>query len=123
MSFMMEYLRQLQKNNQRDWFQSHKDLRKEAEAEFEELLQDLMERIVRFDPSISGFAPKELTFKQVRDTRFSKDKTPYLPAFRAHISAKGKLPIPVGYYVHLMPDNQTFWEEDCSRICSRTQQP
>ena len=58
MSIMMEYLRQLQKNNQRDWFQSHKDLRKEAEAEFEELLQDLMERIVRFDPSISGFAPK-----------------------------------------------------------------
>ena len=45
MSIMMEYLRQLQKNNQRDWFQSHNDLRKEAEAEFEELLQDLMERI------------------------------------------------------------------------------
>ena len=38
MSIMMEYLRQLQKNNQRDWFQSHKELRKEAEAEFEELL-------------------------------------------------------------------------------------
>ena len=50
MSIMMEYLRQLQKNNQRDWFQSHKELRKEAEAEFEELLQDLMERIARFDP-------------------------------------------------------------------------
>ncbi len=57
MSIMMEYLRQLQKNNQRDWFQSHKELRKEAEAEFEELLQDLMERIARFDPSISGFSP------------------------------------------------------------------
>ena len=33
MSIMMEYLRQLQKNNQRDWFQSHKELRKEAEAD------------------------------------------------------------------------------------------
>ena len=32
MSIMMEYLRQLHKNNQRDWFQSHKELRKEAEA-------------------------------------------------------------------------------------------
>ena len=108
MSIMMEYLRQLQKNNQRDWFQSHKELRKEAEAEFEELLQELMERIACFDSSINGFAPKELTFKQVRDTRFSKDKTPYLPAFRAHISAKGKLPIPVGYYIHLMPDHPSF---------------
>ena len=65
MSIMMEYLRQLQKNNQRDWFQSHKELRKEAEAEFEELLQDLMERIARFDPSISGFSPKELDRKSV----------------------------------------------------------
>ena len=52
MSIMMEYLRQLQKNNQRDWFQSHKELRKEAEAEFEELLQELMERIACFDSSI-----------------------------------------------------------------------
>lgn len=108
MSLMMEYLQELQKNNNREWFQSHKELRKEAEAEFEELLQELMERIACFDPSIIGFSPKELTFKQVRDTRFSKDKTPYLPVFRAHISAKGKLPVPVGYYIHLMPDNQSF---------------
>ena len=82
MSLMMEYLQELQKNNNREWFQNHKELRKAAEAEFEELLQELMERIACFDPSIIGFSPKELTFKQVRDTRFSKDKTPYLPAFR-----------------------------------------
>lgn len=108
MDIMMDYLRQLQKNNNREWFQKNKELRKTAETQFEELLQELMERIACFDPSIIGFEPKQLTFKQVRDTRFSKDKTPYLPAFRAHISSKGKLPIPVGYYIHLMPDDQSF---------------
>lgn len=52
--------------------------------------------------------PKELTFKQVRDTRFSHDKSPYNPTFRAHISSKGKLPIPVGYYISVRPGGGTF---------------
>ena len=52
--------------------------------------------------------PKDLTFKLVRDTRFSHDKSPYNPAFRAHISSKGKLPVPVGYYLMIKPDDQSF---------------
>ncbi len=52
--------------------------------------------------------PKDLTFKLVRDTRFSHDKSPYNPAFRAHISSKGKLPVPVGYYVMIKPGGQSF---------------
>ncbi len=38
----------------------------------------------------------------------SHDKTPYNPVFRAHIGPKGKLPIPVGYYIFLKPNNQSF---------------
>ena len=109
MNVMMTYLRELQKHNERTWFQEHKQQRQEAEAAFEQRIALLMERLGRKDPSILGYEPKELTFKQVRDTRFSKDKTPYLPAFRAHISARGKLPIPVGYYLYLAPDNQSFF--------------
>ena len=44
----------------------------------------------------------------VRDTRFSHDKSPYNPAFRAHISSMGKLPIPVGYYLMIKPGGQSF---------------
>ncbi|HHV08977.1 MAG TPA: DUF2461 domain-containing protein [Clostridiales bacterium] len=32
----------------------------------------------------------------------------YNPAFRAHISSKGKLPIPVGYYIKIQPGNRSF---------------
>ena len=32
----------------------------------------------------------------------------YNPAFRAHISSKGKLPVPVGYYLMIKPGNQSF---------------
>ena len=67
-----------------------------------------MQEIGNFDSSILYNNPKDLTFKLVRDTRFSHDKSPYNPAFRAHISSKGKLPVPVGYYLQLKPGGQSF---------------
>lgn len=105
---IMDYLSALSRNNNREWYHANKAAYKKANAEFEELLQALMLEIGIFDNSILHSNPKDLTFKIVRDTRFSKDKSPYHPAFRAHISSKGKLPVPVGYYLMLKPDNQSF---------------
>lgn len=53
-------------------------------------------------------APKELIFRLARDIRFSNDKRPYNPSFRAHISPHGKSFIPLGYYLCIMPDEQSF---------------
>ncbi|MDE7306250.1 MAG: DUF2461 domain-containing protein, partial [Clostridia bacterium] len=75
---------------------------------FEQLVQELIYGIGTFDKSVLHNSPKELTFKLVRDTRFSHDKSPYNPSFRAHISSMGKLPIPVGYYIMLRPNGGTF---------------
>jgi uncharacterized protein (TIGR02453 family) len=47
-------------------------------------------------------------FRLTRDTRFSKDKTPYNPSFRACIAPAGKVPIPVGYYISIAPNNRSF---------------
>ena len=95
-------------NNNREWYHANKGDFKKATAEFEKLLQALMLEIGKFDSSILHNNPKDLTFKIVRDTRFSHDKSPYNPAFRAHISSKGKLPVPVGYYLMIKPGNQSF---------------
>ena len=108
MDLILKYLKDLSKNNNREWYHSHKSEYKSANAQFEDLLQELIFRIGESDSSILHNVPKELTFKLVRDTRFSHDKSPYNPAFRAHISSKGKLPIPVGYYIMIKPDNQSF---------------
>ena len=105
---IIEYLSALSMNNNREWYHANKDHYKRANAEFEELLQALMLEIGKFDSSILHSDPKDLTFKIVRDTRFSHDKSPYNPAFRAHISSKGKLPVPVGYYLMIKPGNQSF---------------
>lgn len=106
--FITDYLSQLSANNNREWYHAHKEDYKRANAEFEELLQTLIWEIGKFDDSIIHNTPRELTFKLVRDTRFSHDKSPYNPAFRAHISSKGKLPVPVGYYLMIKPGNQSF---------------
>ena len=105
---ILDYLTQLSTNNNREWYHAHKAEYQAANAQFEELIQALMLRIGEFDSSILGHAPKELTFKLVRDTRFSHDKSPYNPTFRAHISSMGKLPIPVGYYLMIKPGGQSF---------------
>ena len=105
---ILDYLTELSANNNREWYHAHKAEYQAANGQFEELIQALNVRIGDFDGSILGHAPRELTFKLVRDTRFSHDKSPYNPAFRAHISSMGKLPIPVGYYLMLKPGGQSF---------------
>ncbi len=105
---IIEYLSELSANNNREWYHANKEDYKKANAEFEGLLQALIWEIGKFDSSILHNRPKDLTFKLVRDTRFSHDKSPYNPAFRAHISTEGKLPVPVGYYLMIKPGGQSF---------------
>lgn len=105
---ILKYLTDLSEHNNREWYHAHKAENKEANAQFEELIQTLILRIGEFDSSILHNQPKELTFRLVRDTRFSHDKSPYNPVFRAHIASKGKLPVPVGYYLMIKPGGQSF---------------
>ena len=105
---ILKYLTDLSENNNREWYHAHKAENKTANAEFEVLIGALILRIGEFDSSVLPNEPKNLTFKLVRDTRFSHDKSPYNPAFRAHISSKGKLPVPVGYYLMIKPGGQSF---------------
>lgn len=108
MQLILKYLSDLNENNDREWYHAHKEERKAANAEFEALIGALILRIGEFDGSVLYNEPKSLTFKLTRDTRFSHDKSPYNPAFRAHISSQGKLPIPVGYYLMIKPGDQSF---------------
>lgn len=105
---MLNYLAELRDNNAREWYHLHREGYREANAQFEALLEALILGIGAADPSILHNVPGEITFKLARDTRFSRDKSPYNPAFRAHIGPRGKLPIPVGYYIMIKPGDQSF---------------
>lgn len=108
MEKVLNYLSQLEKNNNREWYHSNKELLKEANEEFEIFIQELILILGESDNSILHLNPKDLMFKLVRDIRYSYDKSPYNPTFRCCISSQGKIPIPVGYYVSIKPYNDSF---------------
>ena len=108
MEEMLSFLRELEEHNDRDWFHAHEEEYRRATVAFEQLVGELNLALHRGDPEIPLAAPKTLTFKLMRDTRFSRDKSPYNPSFRAHIGPKGKLPVPVGYYLFLRPGGRSF---------------
>jgi uncharacterized protein (TIGR02453 family) len=104
----LKYLSDLERNNSRDWFRANEKRYRDADAGFDRLLERLMAAIGAFDGSVARLVPKEVKYRLVRDVRFSRDKTPYTPGFRAHMAASGKKPIPVGYYISIAPGDRSF---------------
>ena len=100
------FLKELKKNNNRNWFQANKSKFQEIKSEFEATVQELIVRIAVFDPSIANLESKECIFRIYRDTRFSKDKSPYKTNLGAHLLAPVARPHDrAGYYIHIEPKN------------------
>jgi len=79
----MQFFKKLKKNNTREWFLEHK-------AEYEEHVKAPMEQFVAaLNAKLMDAAPTHVTdpkkaiYRLYRDTRFSKDKTPY----KTHVAA------------------------------------
>ena len=49
---ILNYLKDLSENNNREWYHAHKTEYKEANAQFEALIQELLLQIGKFDRSI-----------------------------------------------------------------------
>ena len=79
----ISFFKELAANNDRDWFNANKQRFEEyAKAPFEALTHDVIVQMKKLDPEITVEA-KDCVFRIYRDTRFSKDKTPY----KTHLSA------------------------------------
>lgn len=73
----LTFLRQLKRNNRREWFQAHKEtFDHEIAAPMKLLVEELDVRFGTFAPELHG-DPKRSVFRIYRDVRFSKDKSPY----------------------------------------------
>src|SRR4051812_13324256 len=77
------FLRGLARNNDRDWFQPRKEIYEaKIKAPMVEFIEAINGRLMDFAPDYVN-DPKKAFYRIYRDTRFSKDKTPY----KTHISA------------------------------------
>lgn len=93
---MLDFLADLRENNSLDWMHAHKKRKKEAQNAFLELVQGCIADLAETEPCLAALDAKDLAFRINRDTRFSDDKSPYNPTFRAHISPAGACRCPWG---------------------------
>jgi uncharacterized protein (TIGR02453 family) len=100
----LQFLRDLKKNNDRDWFQSRKAVYEECvQRPMTELVLALGEDFERFAPSYLT-DPKKAIYRIYRDTRFSNDKTPYKTHIAASFNHKALAKhAAAGFYFHLSP--------------------
>lgn len=101
------FMRELRHNNDRDWFKANKH-RYEAAVQ-----EPALEFISAFAPRLHGISPHFVAdarpvggslFRIYRDTRFSKDKTPYKTSTGVQFRhEQGKDAHAPGYYLHLEP--------------------
>jgi uncharacterized protein (TIGR02453 family) len=106
--FILKFLKDIAKNNDRVWFEKNKGRYLEAKQGFEDLVSAVLTELQKFDKGMGGLDPKKLPFRIYRDVRFSKDKRPYKTNMGAGFSPNGKLVQEPGYYVHLEPGNKSF---------------
>lgn len=113
----LQFLNELKKNNNREWFTEHKPTFKIHETEVKAFLNAVTEQMRLHDE-----IEKLKVFRIYRDVRFSKNKTPYKYNFSGSLTRLGK-ERRGGYYMHIEPKGSFiaagFWspeKEDLLRI-------
>ena len=119
----LQYLKDLKKNNNRDWFGETKPTFKKAQDNAKGMYATIREGLEKHD-EIDKFK----LFRIYRDVRFAKDKTPYQPHFAGSFSRLGK-ELRGGYYLRVRPGESFlaggFWDpnkEDLLRIRKEIEQ-
>ena len=107
----LKFLKDLSKNNNREWFKSNKDRYDMAHANMKGLVESIEVELNKVD-----MIEKRKVFRIYRDVRFSKDKTPYKNHFggsftRATAARRG------GYFLGIQPGGKSmiaggFWSPD-----------
>jgi len=106
------FFEELKQNNNRDWFNENKPRYQES------VVNPISEFIVCMAPRLKKISPHYVAnpaphggsmFRIYRDTRFSKDKTPYKTHAAVHFRHEaGRDAHAPGYYVHLDSDELFF---------------
>lgn len=104
----LKFLRDLAKNNQKAWFDEHRDEYDHARQNYAGVVSRLIDKLSVIDPEIKDIEASKAIFRQNRDIRFSKNKTPYKTNFGASIKKGGKKSPFAGYYFHIEPGGRSF---------------
>ncbi len=103
MEAVLEFLRQLTRNNSKIWFDAHRDQYQHLRASVTALAQNVHAGLLEYDSGLALCDPAKSVFRINRDVRFSKNKQPYKTNMGFWLSPGAKSAVAAGYYVHLDP--------------------
>lgn len=108
-----QFLKQLARNNTREWFTANKpDFEESVKTPMQRFLADLEPRMAKLAPRIKVGSMQRMN----RDTRFSKDKSPYKCNVGAMLMVEGAGDLMLGYHISLAPGESKayvgLWEPD-----------
>lgn len=98
-----KFLKDLKKNNNREWFAVHKHEYDAAKENVVELVEEILKYLVKTLPEFKDVIPAKTISRIYRDVRFSKNKDPYKLNFGIMLSPKGRAVDGPGYYLHIQP--------------------
>ena len=103
MKEILNFLRDLEANNTREWFDQNREKYDATRKKFLAVAETLVHEIRQFDEEIPVLDPKDCVFRIYRDVRFSNDKRPYKTNYGCFIARGGKKSGFAGYYLHIQP--------------------
>lgn len=98
---LYDFLDELKANNNRQWFEEHRATYERLREQWLDDLDRLIGLMSRWDPELASQTGRGSAYRIYRDTRFSKDKTPYKTYFSAAICRGGRKSPYAGYYIEL----------------------
>lgn len=108
MKEIINFLEELSANNDREWFEANRGRYKAVKQRMDAVAEEFIAAIATFDPAVEGIKVKDATYRIYRDTRFTKDKSPYKTWFGVYVCPRGKRSGLSGYYMHVEPDQNHF---------------
>lgn len=123
----LQFLRNLEQNNNREWFHANRKDYEQSKEEFEKLSQEILTGIAQFQENLLNTSVRSCILRINRDIRFSADKSPYKKYLAAGFGPGGKSSGKVDFYLHIQPNGESFlgggmWAPTGSQLSSFRQE-
>ncbi len=107
---ILDFLTQLDCNNNRDWFMEHKDWYLQCLGDYQSFVAEWLHEMVTIEPALRGLEAKDCIWRIYRDLRFEKNRMcPYKEWMGAWLAPHGgRKSEYAGYYFHLQPGHCMF---------------
>ena len=123
----LEFLKQLDKNNQREWFLDNKKWYDESRENFVGFCSEILDSLKLIQDDLLHTDIKKCILRINRDIRFSKDKSPYKNYFGAGFGPGGRSSGRVDFYFQIQANNQSMlgaglWEPEPENLAKFRQE-